>query len=240
MLRDFAAKHDIQYPLLSDEGSVVIKQLGLLNEHLAQQSAHYGLTPGDHHFGIPYPGSFVLDTGGVVIDKRFEQSYRVRPQAADLLESAFGAEISEAAISDRANNDEIGVTAWMNGAAYRPWQQLRVQFGIQIGDGLHIYGKPVPDGFYALEIEPESIEGLETAELELPDPHPYKVEGIDEQFMAYEGEVRGSLPVYINRNAGDLTLNLTVSYQACTDSECFPPSSLRLRLPIQALDNVPG
>ena len=240
MLREFSEKHDIGYPLLSDEGSVVIKQLGLYNEHLVQQATVYGLTPRDNQFGVPYPGSFVLDEGGVIVDKRFEQSYRVRPQAADLLESAFGAEIGAAAVSDRASNDELGVTAWLNGAAYRPWQQLRLQLGIQIGQGLHIYGRPIPNGFYALEVDVAPIEGLNLGELSLPEPHPYRVEGLDEQFMAYDGEIRGELPLFINQDSGDVTLDITVSYQACTDSECFPPASLTLRLPLTAEENVPG
>ncbi|CAN5505663.1 hypothetical protein BH23CHL2_BH23CHL2_24640 [soil metagenome] len=189
---------------------------------------------------MPYPGSFVLDNDGIIVDKRFEQSYRVRPQAADLLQTAFGAEVGDAAISDHASNDEIGVTAWMNGDAYRPWQQLRLQFGIQIGEGLHIYGTPIPDGFYPLDIEFSPIEGLEIGAPELPEPHLYRVEGLNEQFMAYEGEIRGSLPFHITQNNGELTLEITVSYQACTDSECFPPSSLTLSLPVTVLENVGG
>ncbi|MEZ4523483.1 MAG: redoxin domain-containing protein [Thermomicrobiales bacterium] len=240
VLRDFAARHDIEYPLLSDEGSVVIREIGLYNEHLEQQAAAYGGQAREHHFGVPYPGSFVLDNDGVIVEKRFEQSYRVRPQAADLLESAFGAEVGDAAVSDHANNDEIGVTAWLNNATYRPWQQLRIQFGIQIGDGLHIYGRPIPDGFYALNIAVDGSEDLEVQDLSLPEPHPYTVEGLDEQFMAYEGEIRGSLPFFIMQNAGDLALEVTFSYQACTATECFPPSSLTLQLPLQAQDNVPG
>ena len=148
--------------------------------------------------------------------------------------------MGEATVSDRVNNNEIGVTAWMNTATYRPWQQLRVQIGVQIGDGLHIYGKPIPDGFYASEISVAPIEGLNLGELSLPEPHPYRVEGLDEQFLAYEGEIRGELPLFITQNNGDLTLDLTVSYQACTDTECFPPSELRLSLPISAEDNIPG
>lgn len=74
----------------------------------------------------------------------------------------------------------------------------------------------------------------------MPEPRPYKVEGLDEQFMAYDGEIRGELPLYINQNSGDVTLEVTVSYQACTDTECFPPSSLKLSLPIAAEENVAG
>ena len=38
-LSAFADKHGITFPLLADEGSVTIRALGLLNEHLEQQHA---------------------------------------------------------------------------------------------------------------------------------------------------------------------------------------------------------
>ena len=38
-LSAFADKHEITYPLLSDVGSVTIRSLGLINEHLAEQHA---------------------------------------------------------------------------------------------------------------------------------------------------------------------------------------------------------
>ncbi len=82
---------------------------------------------------------------------------------------------------------------------------------IQIGDGLHIYGQPIPDGFYALAVTVDGAEGLESQELSLPEPQPYRVEGLDEEFVAYEGEIRGALPFYITANAGDVTLEITVS-----------------------------
>jgi hypothetical protein len=58
--------------------------------------------------------------------------------------------------------------------------------------------------------------------------------------MAYEGEIRGELPLFINQDSGDVTLDVTISYQACTDSECFPPASLRLSLLVLAQENVAG
>jgi peroxiredoxin len=240
VLRDFAERHDIAYPLLADEDSVVIKRLGLYNEHLEQQAAHYGLTPRENQFGVPYPGSFVLDEDGILQEKIFEQSYRIRPQPADLLEDVFGAEIGGAAVSDEAETPELRASAWLNTPTYRPYQRLRIQLGIQVREGLHIYGRPIPEGFFALSVDVAPLEGLEAGELELPEPHPYRVEGLDEQFQAYEGELRGSLPLALTQNIGDVTLDLTLSYQACTDSECFPPSEMRLSLPVRALDNVPG
>src|SRR5688572_22683615 len=87
VLRAFTEKYGISYPLLSDEGSRIMRQLGLLNEHLAEQSAYYGIQLREHHAGTPYPGTFVLDERGVIVEKRFEQSYRVRPTAVSLVET---------------------------------------------------------------------------------------------------------------------------------------------------------
>src|SRR5687767_8478227 len=80
VLAKFAERHGITFPLLSDEGSLVIERLGLLNAHNEQQAAHYGLAVTDRHDGLPYPGTFLLDEQGRVVEKRFEQSYLVRPQ----------------------------------------------------------------------------------------------------------------------------------------------------------------
>lgn len=43
ILQAFASRYGITYPLLSDEGSLVIRRLGLLNEQLEQQHAHCGV-----------------------------------------------------------------------------------------------------------------------------------------------------------------------------------------------------
>jgi peroxiredoxin len=42
VLADFTRKYGITFPLLSDEGSNVIRALGLYNEHLAEQARFYG------------------------------------------------------------------------------------------------------------------------------------------------------------------------------------------------------
>ena len=91
VLARFAEQCGITFPLLSDEGSHAIRALGLLNQHVAEQHAFYGVAVRDEHHGVPYPGRFLLDTDGVIVAKQFEQSYRVRPSAALLREFALGA-----------------------------------------------------------------------------------------------------------------------------------------------------
>jgi hypothetical protein len=70
-----------------DQGSHTIGALGLLND----THAFYGIQTREDQQGVAYPGTFVLDEQGVVVDRRFEQSYRVRPTARLFEEFAFGA-----------------------------------------------------------------------------------------------------------------------------------------------------
>lgn len=238
MLSGFAEKRDITYPLLSDEGSKVIAELGLLNRHREQQSLHYGLTPNPTHEGIPYPGSFILDEAGIVRERHFEQSYRNRPTAADFLESSFSAESGRAKVRAQAETDELQVSAWLGTDTYFPYQKLQVHLGVQVRPGLHVYGLPIPAGYVPLSVEVAPLEGLEVRALELPAPHSFQLEGLDEQFQIYEGELIGGLPLSINQNVGDVELTLRLRYQACSDRECFAPRTIELRLPIEARENI--
>ncbi|MHB9092820.1 MAG: redoxin domain-containing protein, partial [Chloroflexota bacterium] len=202
VLAAFATKRGIEYDLLSDEGSRMIRELGLLNEHLDAQHAHYGVASQDHHKGVPYPGTFLLDEQGVVIEKKFEQSYRVRPTTAALVEAALGAPAGTSGPTAEAVTDDLKIVAGLDSSTYHPYQKLRLRFAIAIAPGLHVYGEPVPEGLTSLSVHVQPPEGLEVGPTELPAPHPFAVEGFDEDLSVYEGTVRGEVPVVLIKNVG--------------------------------------
>jgi hypothetical protein len=237
VLAGFAEKRGITYTLLSDEGSHAIRRLGLLNEHLEEQHAHYGVQTKEHHLGVPYPGTFVLDEDGVIVEKNFEQSYRVRPPAVSFLEDSFG-QAGHEAVRDQTETEDIRVTAWLGTASYHPYQKLKLNLGIQVAEGLHVYGWPIPEGYTPLEVEIDPLETLEAGPLELPEPRPFRVEGLDEEFFVYEGSVRGARTLLLTKNLGEVTLGVKVHYQACSDVACFPPGEVSLQLPLKGLDNI--
>ena len=75
VLARFAAAHGVTFPLLSDEGSKVIRELGMLDEQVYEHHAAFGVTDRDDRFwGVPYPGEFLLDERGVVTQKRFQKN----------------------------------------------------------------------------------------------------------------------------------------------------------------------
>ena len=67
----------VSFPLLSDPGSKVIEEFHILNP------AARGKTE-----GVPYPGTFILDSKGVIRAKLFLEGYRDRHTTDALLEAA--------------------------------------------------------------------------------------------------------------------------------------------------------
>jgi hypothetical protein len=81
VLRAFAERRGIHFPLLSDSDSKLIRGLNLLNEAIPKDQPF---------FGVPYPGTFILDSKGVIVAKYFEDDYRQRYTSADILAHQFG------------------------------------------------------------------------------------------------------------------------------------------------------
>jgi len=82
VLRDFAERQRIPFPLLSDVDSEVIRRYGVLNDQLDESDGML--------YGIPYPGVFVTDEHGVVITKIFHDSYKKRDSPELLIDAALG------------------------------------------------------------------------------------------------------------------------------------------------------
>jgi AhpC/TSA family/Disulphide bond corrector protein DsbC len=241
VLGAFAERNGITYPLLSDEGSTAIRELGLLNERVYEQHAAYGVKPQDRHMGTPYPGSFLLDETGIIVEKRFYQSYRERETGAGLLVDGFHGESSIHDSEVRGGGEGVSIRAWLDSATYRYFQRLLLSVELRIEPGLHVYGVPIPDGYIPLSIEVAPGDGIAAGVADLPEPHAFQIEGLEEQFVVYEGRVLVTLPVtFAKRDAGDQLLSVTVRYQACSTTDCLMPAVVSLELPVKSEIHVPS
>jgi peroxiredoxin len=238
VLRAFAEKYGIRFPLLSDEGSVVIRRLRLLNERLQEHHGFYGGSVREDQWGVPYPGSFILDEQGVTVEKRFEDSYRERETAVGILEAAFRERGSQHGAEATISAPGVLMHAYLDSPTYRSMQRLRLTVELAIAPGLHVYGQPIPDGYVPLSAEIAPVDGLVVGATELPAPHPFSVDGLDEQFHAYDGTVRLAVPLTFGLAAANQTIEATIRYQACSATDCRPPASLTIQLPVQVLNHV--
>jgi peroxiredoxin len=239
VLARFAAAHGVTFPLLSDQGSKVIRELGMLDEQVYEHQAAFGVTSREDRFwGVPYPGEFLLDERGVVTQKRFQKNYRERETSQTILEQGFGVAASSHSPEARGEAGGVAVRLFLDSAEYRTYQRLRVKAEVRVPTDWHVYGLPIPDGYVPLSVTLAPVDGLEVGEPVLPTAHPFRVEGLEEQFFVYEGMVSVAVPVVFTKNVGDQTLRVEVRFQACSADQCQLPNGLRLDLPVRAEKHV--
>ena len=227
VLAEFAAKHDISYPLLGDVGSIAITELGLLNTGVESERAYWGRAMEDRHRGLPYPGTFLLDADGVVVEKLFERSHRLRPGGKLLLDH-FDLDTGESPEIVAADGPGLSVAAWVDTPEYFPNQLNRLTVRLGLADGLHVYVPPNPPGFIDLEIEIDPPNGVFVHPHEMPTGHSFEVEGLPEEFTVAEGEFEVVIPFYVLEDSGELALPVKIKYQACSETTCHAPDSVEL------------
>jgi Disulphide bond corrector protein DsbC/AhpC/TSA family len=231
-LAEFAAKHGITFPLLSDEGSRVIRDLGMLDEDLDRHHAEFGRPVRDDQRGVAYPAVFLLDSRGNVIEKRVHAKYRIRDTGMGLLEAALGIAAPRHGPEDVAREGPVRVRAYFDSPTYRPYQQLQLTVELAIAEGWHVYADPVPAGYVALAAEITPLEGVTTGAPVWPAGHRARVAGLEETFSVLDGTIRGRIPVTfaIQAGGGDLRVEVAVHFQACSERACLAPATVRVTL----------
>lgn len=79
LLKTVQEDQGIEFPLLHDEEVTHVNAFGIRN---------LDYEPGHRIYGIPYPGIFLVDSDGIIRAKFAEESYRDRPDFANVLAAA--------------------------------------------------------------------------------------------------------------------------------------------------------
>ncbi len=221
----FAAEFGIEFPLLADPDSQVIRAVGILNNLIE---------PHEDVYGIPFPGSYVVGVDGGIEEKLFFQSYRTRPSAASVLRDTFGnfevrhhphVDVEGAGVS-------VSATLATDGMVYGETSMLHVD--LTVDEGLHLYARPIPDSYVATEVWVDAPDDVEIGVARYPAAHPFRVDGLDDDFSVYgDRKTRIAFPVVNNsREIDAFRLRVKVRYQACSDTECFIPQTRELKLEV--------
>jgi peroxiredoxin len=235
-LADFAKHHDITYPLLSDKGSKVIRSLGIQNRFVTKEQVPY--------YGIPFPGTYLLDEKGIVCAKFFSRNLAQRESAESVIDSGLGKILlGEEEPVDRGGDDEIRISATYHGGGGNlksaVIRQLVVRF--ELAPGLHIYDEPVPKGMVATRIEISGPPGLNTNEMIKMPTEPLRLPGLDTELQVWKGRVDFAIPVWVDdRVAGlihkpehdEISIGVKIDYQACDDKTCRIPQSETLTVTV--------
>jgi peroxiredoxin len=238
-LADFARAHDIGFPMLSDVGSRVIREYGILNTNVAPHEAPF--------YGIPFPGSYVTDEDGRIVAKFFPRHIAMRESAESFIDGALG-EILVSPDEPQAHggDDDVRIdVVFHGGRSLRNGVPRRIVVRFHLPDGLHVYGEPVPDGMVATRIDVRGSEGLVVEPPVLPPTAPLRLEALDAELRVWSGRVDLVVPVWASDHLVPLVpgpghpthadIEVTVRYQACDDRTCRLPKTetFTLRIPLE-------
>ena len=189
--------------------------------------------------GVAYPMTFVLDAAGHVERKIVEANYRLRNGGHWLVEELLGVAANEG--EPRIETTTTGPLAivsgraWLDSPSYFPYQRLGLHLELGVAPGWHVYGPAVTAGDTTLGIDiVSSPDGVRMGPIAWPEPTPFRIPGLDEEFSVYEGTVAMTIPLEftIPRNSGVVRLEITVRFQTCSASECVPPNAIALTLAV--------
>jgi peroxiredoxin len=235
-IADFVTAHKMPYPILSDLGSKVIRDYGILNTEIK---------PGDIPvYGVPFPGTYIVDEQGIVTDKFFYDTYKRRDGPENMIDSAVGHIQLDPNEPTAAFMDEgIRVSATLHGAGgvlkQGSMRHLVVRF--ELGEGLHIYSDPVPEGMIPTTVEVNGPEGLVVQEAIVPPTETFHLKGLDVELQVWSGVVDIVIPVYPNAillsemrplETNETTIDVNIHYQACDDDTCLLPRNRKLTLTV--------
>lgn len=237
VLKNFAERQKIGFPLLSDDGSKVIREFGLLNNEVPKDSFAYG---------VPFPGIYILDARGIVTAKYFETDYKERDSTGLILLRQFGIEPETPHESQRAKH--LTLTTSSTAATIRTGLKLELNIDIALDPRVHVYA-PGVQGYIPISWTLVDSPAWKSAEVIFPASKTLRLDAINETVPVFDGKFRLRRELVIGDEKAirplldakrNLTIEGVVKYQACDDRQCFLPSSVTVKwtLPFQGLDRT--
>jgi hypothetical protein len=237
ILKNFAERQGIHYPLLSDPESKIIRAFGILNEKVPKDTAFYG---------IPHPVTYIVDNKGVVVAKYFENDYRQRYTAADILVRQFGEE--PRAARSETQTEHLKLSCSSSNAVVRPGQRIALAVEVDLKPGMHVYA-PGVQGYIPINWQMNASEGWAAHDASYPKPEMLHLAVIEETVPVYKGNFRILRDLTIGQAkqiqglvtaAGELIVSGSLRYQACDDTQCYIPKTVPLtwKLRVESLDRT--
>jgi len=246
ILKEFAHRFHVTYPLLADPQSEVIGRFGLIDPDTSPANLLE-----DSKTGLAYPGFFFVAPDGTIKEKYFGEKYYDRFTANNVLVKLFP-ELLEPSVT-HASDAHIRVDLKQSDGSAVIGSRVTFVATVHLPQGVHVYA-PGVKGYKPIQLTLQT-EGLPMKDALYPPSHPLTFGELQETVPVYTDtfEIRQDVLVLLDkglrqeymkfqggRDSGTLVpVRGQLSYQACTDKVCYPPATLALQwmLRIHQMDN---
>ena len=227
VLADFAQRRGITFPLLSDQDSRAIKAYGILNTTVAPTTSYGGVGI----YGVPFPGTYILNREGMVTARHFEDQYQERATVSSIF-LGMGGPAGASAV--RHATDHLEVITSVTDETISAGTVFSLVLDIRPLKKVHVYA-PGVTGYKPIALKLETASGLKLRPVRFPPSEIYHFRPLNERVPVYRKPFRivQELNVELSRegqallrDSDKLTIKGSFDYQACDDKICFPPRSV--------------
>ncbi|MDP9146023.1 MAG: peroxiredoxin family protein [Acidobacteriota bacterium] len=229
ILKFFAERHKIDYPLLADPQSKVIREYGVLNREATGMQK-----------GFARPGYYFIDNNGVIREKFFEARYRERLTGNSIIAKLFP-ELGQE-VTDTVNAPHLQLALQQSDRTGVPGTRITVAAEMKLPADVHVYA-PGAQGYKPVKLIIDEIPEMEFKPAVYPQSKTLYLPAIKESVPVFEGTFRISQDLKINSGSGFagslgkdgtvVTVNGKIEYQACDKTICFPPTSVPVKWQVQ-------
>jgi len=233
ILKDFADRHKIQFPLLADADSRIIRSFKVLNEEANGMEK-----------GMAHPGFFYIDAGGAIREKFFEAKYTDRFTANNVIGKLFP-ELSEG-VSENVEAPHLKLRLLQSDRTVISGSRVTLVAEIELPPDVHVYAPGVA-GYKPVQLDLHPSGGVKFQPAIYPASKPLFLPAIKEQVPVFEGRFRITQDVTVNFSkvgaglraltSSQKTIRVTgeLRYQACDETVCYPPTSALVQWQLQVL-----
>ena len=231
ILKDFADRQKIDFPLLGDPDSKVIRSFLVLNDKAD------GMTR-----GMALPGFFYIDKNGVIREKYFEANYVDRFTPNNVISKLFP-ELTEE-VSAKVEAPHLDLTLAQSDRTVIPGSRASLFVDIGLPPNTHVYA-PGVTGYKPIALIVQPMAEIEIAAAGYPEAKTLYLDAIKEKVTVFEGKFRIVQDVKItfsealveSLGATGKTVRIAgeLRYQACDQTVCYRPTSVPVSWQVQVL-----
>ncbi|MGA7792021.1 MAG: peroxiredoxin family protein [Candidatus Acidiferrales bacterium] len=229
ILKYFADRRKIDFPLLSDPDSKIIRMYQVLNAEAVGPNA-----------GMARPGYFFIDTEGMIREKFFEAKYRERLTGNTVLSKLFP-ELGEE-VSDTVEAPHLQLNVGQSDRVAVPGNLVMLTAEVRLPPDVHVYA-PGTKGYKTVKLSIDPLPDFELRQANYPSAKILYLPAIKERVPVFEGTFRIRQELKVNSMAEfsgalgsdgkKVTVKGNLEYQACDSKICFLPTTVPVEWELQ-------